>query len=214
MNVALFPLNAVLFPRGILPLRIFEPRYMDMVRDCLRQELPFGVCRIVSGAEIGRRAVPERIGCLATIQAWDMQQLGLLHIRARGVDRFRVLHAETRPDGLQRADVELIEPDEDGPIGPGHAPCVELLGRIIADLRAQQRERGAAERAQAAADAALEGLPFDEPFQLDSRVWVGNRLCEVLPIPLKARQRLMELDDAKTRLDIVLQYLRQHAIVR
>jgi len=210
VNIALFPLNAVLFPGGVLPLRIFEPRFMDMARECLRLERPFGICRIVSGSEAGRSVTPEGVGCLARITAWDMQQLGVLHVRTIGGERFRVLRSEAQPDGLLRADVVALPADADGPVAADHAPCVDLLRRIIDDLEAQRRERLASASSE---DAALHGLPFEQPFRLDSRVWVGNRLCEVLPVPLKARQKLMELDDADARLHIVLQYLRQHAIV-
>jgi Lon protease-like protein len=80
LNIPIFPLNAVLFPGGLLPLRVFETRYMDMTRDCLKRDAPFGVCLIREGSEVGAPAVPEGIGCLATILEWDMQQQGILNI--------------------------------------------------------------------------------------------------------------------------------------
>jgi uncharacterized protein len=210
-NVALFPLNAVLFPDGVLPLRIFEARYMDMVRDCMRRELPFGVCLIVNGSETGAGARSEAVGCLAHIAAWDMEQLGLLHIRTIGGQRFRVLSSQTQADHLQVGDIELIEPDEDAPIDPEHQACAALLTRVIDDVRAQHAER----RRTGQADGDVMGrLPFEEPFQLDSSVWVGNRLCEVLPVPMKAKQKLMELEDARTRLEIITQYLKQHSVFK
>lgn len=210
-NIALFPLNTVLFPAGVLPLRIFEARYMDMVRDCMRRDEPFGVCLIVSGGETGAAARTEHVGCLARIVAWDMEQLGLLHIRTIGDQRFRILASQVQPDQLQRAEVELLEPDEDSPIDPEHQACAALLTRVIDDVRAQHAER---RRTGQAEGDVMGRLPFEEPFQLDSSVWVGNRLCEVLPVPMKAKQKLMELDDAHTRLEIVAQYLRQHAVLK
>lgn len=211
MNVALFPLNTVLFPDGVLPLRIFEARYMDMVRDCMRREEPFGVCLIVGGSETGGVPRTESVGCLARIAAWDMEQLGLLHIRTVGEQRFRVLRSQVQADQLQRAEVRLLEPDEDAPIEQEHQPCAALLTRVIDDVRAQHAER----RRTGQADGDVMGrLPFEEPFQLDSSVWVGNRLCEVLPVPMKAKQKLMELDDARTRLEIITQYLKQHAVLK
>jgi len=210
-NIALFPLNAVLFPAGVLPLRIFEARYMDMVRDCMRRDEPFGVCLIVGGAETGAAARTENVGCLARIVAWDMEQLGLLHIRTVGGERFRILASQVQPDQLQRAEVELLEPDEDSPIDPEHQACAALLTRVIDDVRAQHAER---RRTGQAEGDVMGRLPFEEPFQLDSSVWVGNRLCEVLPVPMRAKQKLMELDDAHTRLEIVTQYLRQHAVLK
>ncbi len=109
-DCALFPLNTVLFPGGRLPLRIFEQRYMEMAKACLRDDTPFGVCLIRDGAEVGAPATPVEIGCLARIAAWDMPQLGMLHIIARGEQRFRI-HA---------------------PVPEQCKSCVRLLERVIA----------------------------------------------------------------------------------
>jgi hypothetical protein len=214
MRVALFPLSTVLFPQGVLPLRVFEARYLDMVRDCMREGTLFGVCLITDSraSDVSRTTALAEVGCLARIDAWDMKQLGLLHIRAVGQDRFRLLGTETQADGLVVGDVELIDPDDDAPVPPEHRPCVELLSRILDDLRAQFDERRISEDAPDQ-DDALAQFPFAEPFHMESSAWVSNRLCEVLPVPLKAKQRLMELTDAPTRLQIVHTYLKQHAVV-
>ena len=108
----------------------------------------------------------------------------------------KLVHHETAP--ARRAGVAQHEP-----LAPEYEPCANLLRKIIDDQRAQN----AADGGEAAE------LPFDPPFVLGSSSWVGNRLCEVLPVPLKAKQKLMELGDARTRLDILMQYLRQHKIV-
>jgi hypothetical protein len=219
VQIPLFPLNTVLFPDGVLPLRVFEARYMDMVRECMKTASPFGVCLIVRGAEVGGVAQPESVGCLATIRTWDMPQLGVLHIRTIGSQRFRIRHTHSDSDGLLRALVELIEPDEDVPITPAHQPCADLLRRVIDDVGAQRAERRreaaqAREDTPAAADGdAIGGAPFEPPLRMDSSVWVGNRLCEVLPVPMKAKQKLMELDDAVARLSIISQYLKQHSVI-
>ena len=113
-DLALFPLGAVLFPGGRLPLRIFEARYMDMAKACLRDGVPFGVCLIREGTEVGAPATPFEVGTLARISEWDMQQLGLLQIVATGGARFRILERRTQPDGLQRARVELLAEEPDG----------------------------------------------------------------------------------------------------
>ena len=99
-EIPLFPLNTVLFPGGRLPLRIFEQRYMEMAKSCLRDGAPFGVCLIVEGAEVGAPAVPATVGSLARIASWDMPQLGMLHVSAIGTERFRILRRRTQPDGL------------------------------------------------------------------------------------------------------------------
>ena len=93
MQVPLFPLNTVLFPGGVLPLRVFEARYMDMVRECMKGSDPFGVVLITRGSEVGAPASTESVGTLARIVAWDMPRLGLLHLRAVGSERFRIEHA-------------------------------------------------------------------------------------------------------------------------
>ena len=213
-RVALFPLSVVLFPQGVLPLRVFEARYMDMVRDCMRDETPFGVCLVANGksAGDGSRATAD-VGCLARITAWDMQQLGLLQIRTVGSDRFRLLSSESQPNGLMVGEVDLIEADEDQPIPDEHRPCVDLLTRIVEDMRPQLAENR--RTGEAAEDSpVLAQLPFEEPYKLDSATWVSNRLCEVLPVPLKAKQKLMELTDANTRLEIVHTYLKQHSVLK
>lgn len=213
MRLPLFPLSTVLFPGGVLPLRIFEARYMDMARDCLRDGSAFGVCLITDpkAAETSRRANFADIGCSATIAAWDMQQLGLLHVRAVGGQRFRVREVITESNGLKIAEAEWVEEDSDMPVAAEHAACVDLLRRIMDDLRAQAAER---RRESGTTDDVLAQPPFSEPVQLDSSAWVANRLCEVLPVPLRAKQKLMELPDGRARLEIVHAYLKQHAVVR
>lgn len=214
-RVALFPLSTVLFPQGVLPLRVFEARYMDMVRDCMRDETSFGVCMVGNGKSTGANAAPNTadVGCLARITEWDMQQLGLLQIRTIGGDRFQLLSSELQPSGLIVAEIDLIEADDDQPIPAEHRPCVELLTRIIEDMSSQLAEK----RRTGEADDSTpvwEQLPFEQPYQMDSSTWVSNRLCEVLPVPLKAKQKLMELTDAATRLEIVHTYLKQHSVLK
>ena len=89
-NIALFPLGTVLFPDGLLPLKIFEQRYLDMTKACIRDNQPFGVCLIHEGFEVGAPAAPHSVGCLATIEQWDMPNPGMFHLLARGGERFRI----------------------------------------------------------------------------------------------------------------------------
>ena len=185
-DLALFPLNVVLFPGGRLPLRIFEQRYMEMAKACLRDSAPFGVCLIREGAEVGRPATPVDIGCLARIAEWDMPQLGLLQVIARGEARFRILERRVQADGLARASVELLAEEPDAEIPPNCARCVRLLERLIEQ------------------QAAL----FETPHRLDSSSWVSLRLAEVLPLDLTIKQELLELDDARARLERLNSLLR------
>ncbi len=208
MHLPLFPLNTVLFPGGVLPLRVFEARYMDMVRDCMKDAAPFGVVLITKGSEVGSRAATESVGTLARITAWDMPQLGLLLLRAIGGGRFRIERSEVRPDGLQVARVEPIAPDEDLPLDEQYRPCADLLQRVIDDVGSQRGEDGDE------APDPINSFPFESPYQFESSVWVGNRLCEFMPIPLRARQKLMELQDATSRLQLVQRFLLQHGVLK
>ena len=208
MQLPLFPLSTVLFPGGVLPLRVFEARYMDMVRQCMKTDAPFGVVLITKGGEVGAPAATEAVGTVARIAAWDMPQLGLLHLRAIGGERFRIERAEVRPDGLQVGHVEPIAPDDDPPLDEQYRPCADLLQRVIDDLGRQRAEDDGEPQ------DPVNSIPFEAPYRFDSSVWVGNRLCEFLPIPLRARQKLMELQDATSRLQLVQRFLLQHGVLK
>lgn len=203
----LFPLHAVLFPDGILPLKVFETRYIDMVRDCMRREIPFGAVLIRSGKEVGAAAEPEDVGCLAHIMEWDAAQLGLLMLRTQGGQRFRIIESRVHKDQHLEARIELIAPDTPSAVMQKHEACAATLGLVIDDLR---------NGARAETDEET-GEDFDDPFppdlRLDDAGWVANRWSEVLPIPLKARQKLLELPNPQDRLEIIYQYLLQHRII-
>lgn len=198
-DLPIFPLATVLFPGGALPLRVFEARYVDMVSERMRRASPFGVCLITRGGEVGEAAEHEPVGCLATIVDWDMEQPGVLQVRTRGGERFRVAARRVQDDGLVRADAQPLAPDPDGATGAEYAPCVALLRKIVDDL--ERRESRPVSRRVL------------EPYDFESARWVGNRLCEFLPIPARAKQKLMELDDALARLSLVRDYLRQHRVI-
>jgi Lon protease-like protein len=172
-------LNTVLFPGGRLPLRIFEPRYMDMAKRCLKEAAPFGVCLIAQGREVGEPAIPAGVGTLARIGEWDMPQLGVLHVVARGERRFRILERRVQQDGLSIGQVEMLAEDVDATIPDSCRTCVRLLERVI------EQQPGM----------------LEPPLRLDSAAWVGARLIELLPLPLAAKQELLELDDARARLE-------------
>ena len=178
-TIPLFPLGTILFPGGLLPLKLFEQRYLEMGKACLRDELPFGVCGIKQGAEVGAPATPFEVGCIAKIIHWDMPHLGILQIVAQGRERFRVLDHRSQTDGLLIGEVETIAHDEPHNIAAEFAACVDVLRAIIEGVGAQH---------------------FLEPLQFDDGAWVGNRLAEVLPLPLPTKQRLLELLDANMRL--------------
>jgi Lon protease-like protein len=193
LRIPIFPLNTVLFPGGLLPLRVFEARYMDMTRDCLKREEPFGVCLIREGSEVGAPAVPESVGCLAEILEWDMQQLGVLNLKTRGSQRFRILAHETGKQGLISAEVQLIPADEKRAVPEGLTACARLLEMVVAD-------QGKA--------------IFAEPHAFDDATWVGYRLTEILPVPLPAKQKLLELTDSLARLSVLQRFLESRGLAK
>lgn len=188
-ELPLFPLHTVLFPRGRLPLRIFEPRYMDMAKVCLRDSTPFGVCLIREGREVGAPAVPADVGCTARIATWDMVQLGVLQVLARGERRFRILERRAQTDGLQLARVELLEEAADAPLEASDV-CARVLRRALED--------------------AGEGI-VEPPLLYESAAWVGERLAELLPLSPASKQRLLEMDDPAARIEILRRLIRPEA---
>lgn len=176
-EIFIFPLKAVLFPGGTLPLKVFEQRYLEMTKICLREERPFGVCLIKEGEEVGTPAVPEAVGCLARIKHWDMPQLGVFHLIAEGLQRFRILSSRVLGNGLITAAIETL-PEPDG-AAPADAICAEVLKAIIEKLGVEH---------------------FPTPHRFDDATWVGYRLSEVLPIGLDLKQRLLQVTDAEARL--------------
>jgi Lon protease-like protein len=199
----LFPLNTVLFPGGMLPLKVFETRYIDMVRDCMKRESPFGVVKIKSGTEIGTAAEPELIGCLANITQWDMEDLGVLLLRAQGGERFQIRRTRILSDQRLEAEVDMLPSDQPTVITDAHLSCARALKIVIDDINS----KGLAEQGHGYIS------PFAPPMRLDDAGWVANRWCEILPISLKARQKLLELDDVESRLGVVFQYLVQHKVI-
>lgn len=199
----LFPLNAVLFPDGILPLKVFEARYVDMIKECMKNEAPFGIVKILAGQEVGAAAQPEQVGCLAHITQWDMQDQGILLLYTRGGQRFRIRETRVLADQRLEAKIDLLAHELTAQITDAHLECASALKTVIDEIDSKGRSQ------QGEAFVS----PFSRPIQLDNAAWVANRWCEILPIPLKARQKLLELDDAQSRLAIIHQYLQQHKII-
>jgi Lon protease-like protein len=197
----LFPLQTVLFPGGTLPLKIFEARYLDLVSHCLRSGEPFGVVCITRGAEAGSNAEGMRIegvGTLARIDEVDAEQVGILTLRCTGTTRFRLTQAPVqRADGLWVASgVEPIPDDEPAPAGEEFQPVIEALKEAAATLQAQGT------------------VPFHPPLRWGDAGWVANRWCELLPVAITAKQRLMELEDPVARLRLVDEFLRNRQVVK
>ena len=187
-SLPLFPLSAVLFPGGLLSLRVFEVRYLDMIGKCHKAGAPFGVVSLVQGNEVRQPGVKESfaaVGTLATIAEIESPQPGLMLVRAQGAQRFRITSSDQLKHGLWVADVERLDADRPVPIPDDLRVTADALEKVIRSL--EQRDQS----------------PVAPPWQLDDCGWVANRWCELLPVPLELKQRLMELDNPLVRLELV-----------
>jgi uncharacterized protein len=191
-SVPIFPLQTVLYPGSMLPLRIFEVRYMDMAKACLKDKSPFGICLIRQGQEVVAPAIPERVGCLARIADCDMEELGILKVRAEGLERFRIVSSEVNPQGLIVGEIEKHGPEAGGVDAPGLAESVEFLRKLIAGIGAER---------------------FAQPLRFDDATWVSFRLAEILPLRNDVKQKLLELTDSTLRMAVLHRFLRQQKLV-
>ncbi|HWP13223.1 MAG TPA: LON peptidase substrate-binding domain-containing protein [Ramlibacter sp.] len=200
-SLPLFPLGAVLFPGGVLPLRIFEVRYLDMIGRCHKAGAPFGVVLLTQGNEVRRPGGTEafcHVGTLATISELESPRPGLMMIRAVGDQRFRITASDQLRHGLWIADVERLAADRDVPIPDDLQSTAQALEKLIASLQLKTGTPGQ--------------LPLQGPWRLDDCGWVANRWCELLPLPMQIKQRLMELDNPLVRLELVSDVLARTGI--
>lgn len=213
-SLPLFPLGSVLYPGGLLPLRIFEVRYLDMIGKCHKNGAPFGVVSLTAGSEV-RKAQSDKptsqptgdgfaveefcaTGTLATITEFSAPQPGLMVIRCVGAQRFKISNREKLKHGLWIADVERVDNDMGITVPDDLKACANALGKLIKSL--QQRS------------IPEDQMPLTPPYQLDDCGWVANRWCELLPLPLELKQRLMELDNPLVRLELVSDILERTGI--
>jgi len=180
-SIALFPLNIVLFPDGALPLRIFETRYVDMVRRCMRESQSFGVVLIREGGEVGPAETFD-VGTLAKIVDFHQLSDGLLGLSCVGQQRFRILQRGRQADGLNLAEIDRLAVEPAVPVPARHARLAQLLESVLPQLGE---------------------VYTDMEMRLDDAAWVGHRLAEILPIPLADKQACLELDDPIQRLDVL-----------
>jgi len=197
-ELPLFPLQTVLFPGGLLSLKVFEARYLDLMADCLRERSAFGVVALKRGSEVrqgGGKVEFEATGVRAELIDVDSAQPGILQVRCKGLARFSIENRVQQGDGLWRARTRELPEDET--LAPTEAlvGTVNGLANAIGALKAQGTE------------------PFLAPYRFDDAGWVANRWCEILPIPLAAKQKLMELPDPIARLQLVDEYLRGKGVV-
>ena len=186
-ELPLFPLNTVLFPGGPLSLRIFEPRYVDMVRKCMREGVPFGVLLIRSGQEVGEVSSAADVGTSARVVDFHQLPDGLLGIVCTGEQKFRVDERHVQADGLHVGTVTWLPPERPTPLPPQHAHLGLLLERALPQIS--------------------DVYQLVQP-RFDDASWVSLRLAEILPISLSDKQECLELDDPLARLERLAPFIR------
>lgn len=180
-RVAVFPLNVVLFPGGLLPLRIFEPRYLRMVSECLKQQQPFAVATIIdAGPEAGGVAMTAEIATLARIADWEQGEDGLLHLVCEGEQRCRIHELDVESDRLLKGSITRLQENMPRPVPRG----LEWTERLLRELLEKLGEPY---------DRLIHGTP--------SADHVAARLIELLPLPLEEKRALFGLDDSVDRLE-------------
>ena len=179
-ELPLFPLKTVLFPGGLLPLRIFEPRYVDMVGRCMREGSPFGVVLIRAGAEVGEVGETAELGTSARIIDFNKLPDGLLGITCQGEHKLRVLQRSQRADGLYVGEVEYLPAEPKVALPPRFQTLADLLRKVLPSL----------------------GEPHASmPSDYTDASWVGCRLAEVLPLGMSDKLNLLQLEDPIARLE-------------
>ncbi len=190
-SIPLFPLKTVLFPRGCLPLRIFEPRYLDMISRCMKTGQGIGVVLIREGSEVGDAARTYDTGTLSEITYWHRRADGLLGVTLSGRQRFRIVSQKVQQDQLLLAEVELLPDTESLPLAANYQPMAELLEKIITQLEP----------------------PFSTmPVRYEDADWVSARLVELLPLPLETKQQLFEQMDVEQRLRMLDRLLAEKSL--
>jgi len=187
VEIPLFPLRTVLFPGGFLPLRIFEQRYLTLVRDCARNDSGFGVCLIREGEEAVSPVKTAQIGTYAQIIDWYTLEDGLLGVSATGTVRFVAENAWQEDDGLFRAQVRVLPEPQECAVPEAFSVLCDVLGRFMEKVERQ--------------------YPDYTPDRLQDALWVGYRLSELLPLGGIEKQHLLELSDPIARLQNLVEIL-------
>ncbi len=190
MNLPLFPLQTVLFPGGLLRLKVFEARYLDMVADRMRQQAPFGICLIKSGREVGEAAIPEAVGTVGHIAEADMDTPGIMLLTVTGGLRFVVEETSVGRDLLLSGQVRI---KDDEPLRPVPSHCRPARDFLVA-------------LASRLPDTGIGEIP-------DDASWIGFRLAELLPLKAEARQAMLEMNDGVARLEILQAFLHRNQLI-
>lgn len=199
----LFPLSLVLFPGAQLPLRIFEPRYLEMIGNSVPGESVFGVVSLLTGSEVRSPQSRETfcaVGTLAQVRSVEHPHPGLMMIESVGTQRFRILESRQQRNGLWTAQAELIEPDRALTVPEDLQGAAAALERLLAQMKERIRPG--------------QPLPVAEPFELTDCAWVSNRWCELLALPTAQKQNLMALENPLLRLELVNDLLEKYGLLK
>ena len=190
-KIPLFPLETVLFPDGVIALKIFEARYLDMIKQCLREKTEFGVISIIQDQDDSHDNPTPRfssIGTLALIEDFDPIQPALYMTKSFGTQRFQLLSSSQESNGLWVGEIILLEKDPLIPIPKEHQRVAKLLDEIIAVIQSEN---------------LLSDAPFKKPYMTEDCGWVSNRLAELLPISLAQKNHLLAQTNPRIRLDLI-----------
>ena len=186
ITLPLFPLSSIVLPGGQLPLRIFEPRYLSMVRGCLKTESDFGICLIEKGSEVGKLSTPYPYGTRVHIIDWDVDDSGLLMIVTRGEQRFRTVDTSVTPDGYLLGEVELLSMEQETSVPPEYSGLAELLQRALENVGPLMEYKAS---------------------DFTDAVWVSSRLVELLPMSASERHDFVAIGDPVERLAMLQLYI-------
>ena len=199
-QLPLFPLQAVLFPGGMLPLRIFEVRYLDLIQRCQKEGAPFGVVCLIQGSEVRQPPRPgaaveplaeafHAVGTLAHIESLERPQPGLMMIRCRGGRRFRLLRSKQMKHGLWTGEAEYLDEDPVVPVPADLVPVRIGLERLLQHMQSQAQPG--------------DELPIQAPLQWDDCGWLAHRWCDILPVSPQLKQQFLTVDSPLLRLELV-----------
>ena len=194
-EIPLFPLGTVLFPDGVIALKIFEARYLDMIKQCLREKTEFGVLSVIKNSDLSEEDVSlsfSNIGTLAQIEDFDPIQPALYMTKSFGTQRFKLISSKQEVNGLWIGQVELLANDPLTPIPQEHQKVVKLLDEIISVIKSEN---------------LLGDAPFKKPYKVDDCGWVSNRLAELLPLSLAQKNHLLAQTNPRIRLDLITEII-------
>ena len=194
-EIPIFPLGTVLFPDGVIALKIFEARYLDMIKQCLREKTEFGVLSVIKNSDLSEEDVSlsfSNIGTLAQIEDFDPIQPALYMTKSFGTQRFKLISSKQEVNGLWIGQVELLANDPLTPIPQEHQKVVKLLDEIISVIKSEN---------------LLGDAPFKKPYKVDDCGWVSNRLAELLPLSLAQKNHLLAQTNPRIRLDLITEII-------